>query len=158
MERVKCVCMYRSGGKVKEGDCRLFYDVTEDHAPVAVVGVGSCDPEVGCEDIDVRRQNIRNAAAGNIRSMYICTCVYIKNISVSLFISSLSHTHVQISCNMRTLTHAVGVKTLQKAGVTEIAIDSLGNAQGTVYTYSSTYNMYVIYTCTPVYIVILMHN
>lgn len=56
----------RSGGKVKKGDCRLFYDVTDDHAHIAVVGIGSCDPDKGCEDIDVRRQIIRNTAAGTI--------------------------------------------------------------------------------------------
>lgn len=63
-----CVIIYsfftRSGGKVKQGDCRIFYDVTSDHAHVAVVGIGSCDPENANEDIDVRRQNIRSAAAG----------------------------------------------------------------------------------------------
>ena len=88
--------MYRSGGKVKEGDCRLFYDVTEDHAPVAVVGVGSCDPEVGCEDIDVRRQNIRNAAAGTI--YIVCTYVRVYTVyqSVFLYFLSLTHTHTYI--------------------------------------------------------------
>ena len=54
----------RSGGKIKQGDCHLFYDVAKDHTHVAVVGLGSCDPKSGNEDIDVRRQNIRSAAAG----------------------------------------------------------------------------------------------
>ena len=142
---LKMCIIYRSGGKVKEGDCRLFYDVTEDHAPVAVVGVGSCDPEVGCEDIDVRRQNIRNAAAGTI--YVVCTYVRVYTVyqSVFLYFLSLTHTYIHTCLNlMHSHTHAVGVKTLQKAGVTEIAIDSLGNAQGTVYTYSSIVHT----TCT----------
>ena len=67
----------RSGGKVKQGDCRLFYDVTADHAHIAVVGIGSCDPETGCEDIDIRKQNIRCAAAGSVVCLYDYTHVHV---------------------------------------------------------------------------------
>jgi hypothetical protein len=58
----------RSGGKVKNGESRLFYDITEDHAHVAVVGLGPKPGEVPpnqlvMEDIDVARQHVRSAAA-----------------------------------------------------------------------------------------------
>ena len=58
----------RSGGKIKNGESRLFYDITEDHAHVAVVGLGPKPGEVPpnqlvMEDIDVARQHIRSAAA-----------------------------------------------------------------------------------------------
>ena len=42
--------------------------------------------------------------------------------------------HIYIVCQYNDLS-SVGVKTLQKAGATEIAVDSLGNAEGT--------NMYI---------------
>ena len=67
---------------MKQGDCRLFYDVTDDHAHVAVVGIGSCDPEKDCEDIDILAQNIRSAAAGqslltanNMIRVFTFTCL-----------------------------------------------------------------------------------
>ena len=57
-----------SGGKVKKGESRLFYDVTEDHAHIAVVGLGPKPGEVPndqliMEDIDIARQHVRSAAA-----------------------------------------------------------------------------------------------
>ena len=58
----------RSGGKIKSGEARLFYDITEDNAHIAVVGLGPKpgevpDNETVLEDIDVARQNVRSAAA-----------------------------------------------------------------------------------------------
>ena len=58
----------RSGGKIKNGESRLFYDITEDHAHVAVVGLGPKpgevpDDQLVMEDIDVARQHVRSAAA-----------------------------------------------------------------------------------------------
>ena len=58
----------RSGGKIKNGESRLFYDITEDHAHVAMVGLGPKpgevpDNQVIMEDIDVARQHVRSAAA-----------------------------------------------------------------------------------------------
>ena len=60
--------LYRSGGKVKKGESRLFYDITEDHAHVALVGLGPKPGEIPpnqlvVEDIDVARQHVRSAAA-----------------------------------------------------------------------------------------------
>jgi hypothetical protein len=60
--------LYRSGGKVKNGESRLFYDITEDHAHIAVVGLGPKPGEVPpnqlvIEDIDIVRQHVRSAAA-----------------------------------------------------------------------------------------------
>ena len=57
-----------SGGKIKNRESRLFYDITEDHAHVAVVGLGPKPGEVPpnqlvMEDIDVARQHVRSAAA-----------------------------------------------------------------------------------------------
>ena len=61
-------CTCRSGGHVKKGESRLFYDVTEDHAHIAVVGLGPKpgevpDNQIVMEDIDVARQHVRSAAA-----------------------------------------------------------------------------------------------
>ncbi len=58
----------RSGGPIKKGESRLFYDITEDHAHLAVVGLGPRNkgaPDVSTinEDIDVSRQTVRSAAA-----------------------------------------------------------------------------------------------
>ncbi len=58
----------RSGGPIKKGESRLFYDITEDHAHLAVVGLGprkegASDVSTVNEDIDVSRQIVRSAAA-----------------------------------------------------------------------------------------------
>lgn len=69
---VLCVLIFfsfdRSGGPVSKGESRLFYDITEDHAHLAVVGLGprskeSTNVSGTNEDIDVSRQNVRSAAA-----------------------------------------------------------------------------------------------
>ena len=66
------IIICRSGGKIKNGDSRLFYDVIEDHTHVAVVGLGPKPGEVPAnlavmEDIDVARQHIRSAAAVGLK-------------------------------------------------------------------------------------------
>ena len=62
-----CFNPFSSGGKIKKGDSRLFYDITTNNAHVAVVGVGSKvdngDVPDNLEDVDVKRQSIRSAAA-----------------------------------------------------------------------------------------------
>ena len=62
----------RSGGKVKKGESHLFYDITEDHAHIAVVGLGPKPGEVPpnqlvMEDIDVARQHVCSAAAVGVK-------------------------------------------------------------------------------------------
>ena len=57
-----------SGGRVKRGETRVLYDVTTDHTHVAVVGVGPRNSDNGLEDVDMKRQNVRCAAAGKTSS------------------------------------------------------------------------------------------
>ena len=66
-----------SGGRVRRGDTRLLYDVTTDHTHVAVVGVGPCYPDNGLEDVDMKRQNVRCAAAGESNYWPLLTCTAI---------------------------------------------------------------------------------
>ena len=66
-----------SGGRVKRGDTRLLYDVTTDHTHVAVVGVGPRYPDNGLEDVDMKRQNVRCAAAGKSNYWPLLTCTAI---------------------------------------------------------------------------------
>ena len=79
------VCMY----------FHLWYWFSQDHAHVAVVGVGKSysaeDSFSSLEDIDIRRQNIRSAAAG-VTSVYprdfIC-CSYVRFTIVCMLVYCL---------------------------------------------------------------------
>ena len=69
---------------VLDENFHLWYWFSQDHAHVAVVGVGKSysaeDSFSSLEDIDVRRQNIRSAAAGII-SVYprdFISCSYVR--------------------------------------------------------------------------------
>ena len=65
--------MYSSGGKLKKGESRLFYDLAPDHTHVAVVGLGPTqvdtppNQDVHLEDIDVEAQSVREAAAAGTK-------------------------------------------------------------------------------------------
>ncbi len=59
-----------SGGKIKKGDVRLFYDVSPAHSHVTVVGVGprmdACEPEEETQSgqfAHLYRENVRRAVA-----------------------------------------------------------------------------------------------
>ena len=60
---------YSSGGKLKKGESRLFYDLSPDHTHVALVGLGPNEADTptdkgeSLEDIDLMAQNVREAAA-----------------------------------------------------------------------------------------------
>ena len=58
----------RSGGKLRKGASRLFYDLSPDHTHVAVVGLGPSAADISAkegdaEGIDIAAQNVREAAA-----------------------------------------------------------------------------------------------
>ena len=101
-----------SGGRVKRGDTRLLYDVTTDHTHVAVVGVGPRYPDNGLEDVDMKRQNVRCAAAGK-----------------SNYCSPVVSTAVQLTPPPLPSPPPAGTKALQQARVQELLLDDLGDAE-----------------------------
>ena len=58
--------MCSSGGSLKKGDSRLFYDLSPEYTHVAVVGVAPSTeamPPDSVEDVDMAAQGVREAAA-----------------------------------------------------------------------------------------------
>jgi len=69
------VILFSSGGKLKKGQTRLFYDLSPTHTHVAVVGVGPREAECEAEEetqenkSHLFRENTRRAAAAATRTL-----------------------------------------------------------------------------------------